>query len=238
MCRLFGLRARGPVDPSALLSRLRPFGSEHAHGWGLAWYDREEVYLHKETCAAIASETFADLAAGLRPTLLVCHLRRATQGEVTPPNTHPFRRGAWTFAHNGNVDRAHVLALGDLRREELEGQTDSEAFFLWLRRCIEREGGDVPAGVARAVAPLAPEHYHAVNFLLSDGETLYAYRDASIRHDAYSLYAAPLVDSAGTEMVAVSSERLTDDAQAWSMLGLGELLVIAPDGCIRSERIR
>lgn len=65
--------------------------------------------------------------------------------------------------------------------------------------------------------------HKAINFILSDGKTLYAYRDASSDvshfHHYYSLNYLKKKDE-----LVISSEPLTEEN--WHLLSLGELLII------------
>ena len=70
------------------------------------------------------------------------HLRWATPGlPVIDVNTHPFRYGDYTFAHNGAIhpqDRLGEMLPAEWERR-LAGTTDSERYFLHMMwRLAER----------------------------------------------------------------------------------------------------
>ena len=160
-------------------------------------------------------------------------------------NCHPFQHGDWLFAHNGRIEPIDSLRakLSDHYRRAVLGETDSEVFFYWILQNIDRCEGDAVAGIR--VAVLGLEEYTGLNFLLSDGERLLAYREAKSEEDYYSLYY--LVRGPGTpgpeemrskevgslihsrklreeKAVLVSSERLT--GEEWHAIELGYLLVV------------
>lgn len=191
MCRLFGLLANQPVDVEfALVSSAKPFqsfGQKHPSGWGMGWYQDDTPSITKEPLPAHESDAIVRAATDVYSNLTIAHVRFATCGELTRENCHPFGFGKWLFAHNGGLNRNTLLERLDERHiAALEGQTDSEVFFHWILQNIER-AGEVPAGLRASLS--AVQDYSGLNFLLTDGQSLYAYRDASKRHDYYSLFA-------------------------------------------------
>jgi len=259
MCRLLGIRANKPVDLNFSMTGFRPYGAEHSDGWGIGWYERGETHLYKEPLAATTSLSYLEHSANAVSDIFLCHVRKATQGANCLENSHPFRQDPWLFAHNGNVDRSLLLALTGAKKHELEGATDSEVLFIWLLRCIKAETGDVPAGLARALKLIGRTHFSCLNFLLSDGQRLFAYRDATCKPDYYSLYfvdrhpgnfhqataalakeTEAFVESLrarNERAIVVCSERLTGEHEPWQLLGLGELLTVQADLKTSLEKI-
>ncbi len=75
---------------------------------------------------------------------VLAHVRKATQGEKTVLNCHPFQYGRWVFAHNGDIPEFEKYRERMLRevapglRRFILGDTDSEAvFFIFLSRLAE-----------------------------------------------------------------------------------------------------
>ena len=131
---------------------------------------------------------------------MVAHIRRATQGVLSPLNSHPFQYGRWIFAHNGNVkkfaDHRSEL-IGRLHphfRRFVLGDTDSEVFFYLLLTHMERRravhtldfGIEELASAARAaldeitelVGPFLPKPTEPgvdetfLTFLMTDGRII------------------------------------------------------------------
>jgi glutamine amidotransferase len=248
MCRLFGIRANRPVDVEfSLLAGPSPFcrlGNKHPDGWGVGWYVDGESVIKKEPVAAGDSELFRAAVAVVESSIVITHVRKATEGAKTRENCHPFRHTKWLFAHNGGLNRAQLLRqLQGEWRERLEGQTDSEVLFRWLLQNVAQEG-NIVLGLKRAVQAVPPG-FSSLNFLLADGESLYAYRNASRRKEYYSLFylrRAP-IDSQleelrskevkallhskalrGERAVLECSERLTEES--WQPIPLGHLLEV------------
>ena len=203
MCRLFGFRSavvsrahRSLIEAqNALAEQAR----EHPHGWGIGWFSGNDAYVVKRDAAAASDDTFREAAERLSSNTLVAHVRRATVGGVSDWNTHPFRIGRWLFAHNGNIegfsrmaDRMRAATPESLGKRRL-GETDSEAFFLFLLGKFASRGVDVsgagpaaPESVAESAREaLAEVREWAVelgepapimNFLLTNGADFFAQR--------------------------------------------------------------
>ena len=249
MCRLLGIIANKPVDlrfslvegPKTIMS----MSCWNPDGWGLGWYGDDGIpVIVKEPRQASESKLYHRTAAEGRSRIFVAHVRRATTGTtLSYENCHPFAEGSWIFAHNGSIKNYESLieCLTEPHREAIMGQTDSEILFHWILQNIEA-CGSVIDGVKAAIRKI--QSYTALNFLLSDGKRLYAYRDATTCTDYYTLYwlvrypSAPgplevrstevrvLLESKalrGERAVLVCSERLTDEA--WKETPLGNLLV-------------
>lgn len=251
MCRLFGLRANQPVDVEFSLTAgpttFRQLGTKHPNGWGIGWYEGNVPVVKKEPLSAASSQKITQIATQVISSLVIAHVRKATCGEDSEANTHPFRHENWLFAHNGAINNHNsLLQKLDLpHRGALQGQTDSEVYFHWILQNIERTKSVID-GLREALKDIAD--FSGLNFILTDGTNLYAYRNASKNHGYYSLFYLqrnPKVDSVGEfhsvevqallrskslrgeRAVLVCSEKLTDEA--WEEIPLCSLLVVSND---------
>jgi predicted glutamine amidotransferase len=249
MCRLFGVKANRPVDVQfSLVSGSIPFqsfGRKNPHGWGLGWYENGNAQRFVEPLPADKSRNFGPVTNSVESAVVLGHVRYASHGLPAEQNCHPFQHGKWLFAHNGSVGNYDKLRrrLSHDHAAAIKGETDSEVYFHWLLQNIERDGGNFAAGVKAALSGV--EDYTGLNFVLSDGENLYAYRNNSSGNQAYNLFylqrspsqLAPmylcskelgtLIDSkalSGEKAVLVCSEKLTDED--WKLLPLGSLLTV------------
>lgn len=165
MCRLYGFLSNWPTKVECSLvyaqnalmlqSRRDLRGVSHADGWGLAYYHGDEFHLTKDSVQAYGSLHFAEAAARAYAEAVVAHVRRATVGEISVANTHPFHHGSWTFAHNGTLapypriqPRLARETAADLDHRR-EGNTDSEAVFYWLLTRMRQAGVALDCPVAR-----------------------------------------------------------------------------------------
>jgi hypothetical protein len=99
----------------------------------------------------------------------------------------------WTFAHNGNVDKALLYDL--IGEEYLQNNpptgsgivecdpsdsslvVDSELLFIYLMKRIEENNWDVTQGITEGIITIFVRDISATyNFLLSDGYNLWAFR--------------------------------------------------------------
>lgn len=168
MCRLFGFRSvlDSQVHRSLVTAdnALGVQSRDHPHGWGVAYYLGCAPHVVKSAASALTDKLFHRVSGIVTSQTVLAHVRRATQGDVTTINCHPFQYGRWTFAHNGNVRdfRLHREALLDrtpagLRRFIL-GETDSEALFhLLLGHMARRHDVHGPAFPVDALADAARE---------------------------------------------------------------------------------
>jgi glutamine amidotransferase len=216
VCRIFGCVASEPVSVRhELLAAPNPLirqSEHHDSGWGMAVYERAdggEPDLIRVPEAAHAGGQF-EQATAARGRIFNVHVRRATMGGLSLANTHPFVLGPYSFGHNGTIIDYPVLGVSGA-----EGDTDSEHFFRLLMSRLDLRDltGSLRATVAEVV-DASP--FSGVNFLLSDGLRLYAYR----------LGVFDLFWLSRPGQLIVSSERITDEA--WHTVQQDVLLVLDP----------
>jgi predicted glutamine amidotransferase len=233
MCRLLGIVADEPTEFHPWLCAaprsLAFLSNEHRDGWGIAVYGEAVGWtVRKEVLSAYADPRFHDASACSRGDMLLAHVRRRTVGPVSLENTHPFLRGPWVFGHNGTIEDVERLraTASATRLDEIRGSTDSEIFFAYLLTRLDRVGGSgstdtrranaaaIDAALVDAVVEAAsrPES-EAYNFMLADGDTLYAFRRGRTLH---------LHETAAS--VQVASEAVTDEP--WVSVEDGTLLKV------------
>jgi glutamine amidotransferase len=229
MCRLFGLISGSDVDVRYwMLTAVRPFvgfANVHCHGWGIGWYENGAARVEKEPVPALGSQKFNETAKNSRSHLFVCHLRKATHGEQTYSNSQPFNSGKWVFAHNGTLGRRYLITKLTRAGRSIEGETDSEVYFHWLIQNLEKNGVE---GFRFAIDEVRKRAFTALNFILSDGRSLYAYWEqapsAKVPYkDYYQLYLSELTEP--ERAVAVCSERLDD--KEWHPIPHQSLLIVS-----------
>jgi len=196
LCRLFGLISDKKADVALeffgghrgihLQSRYNP------HGWGFGWYENGKPVVYKEPLPLYRSPIARKIAYrhSLQTNLVISHVRLATEGDIAVTNTHPFSYSKYIFAHNGHVDKIALKKLLDEEyRERILGDTDSEVYFHWLLMHIE-ETNDTLVGLKRGVREIIEDNikYRSINFVLSDGNRLYAFRSYREKPENYTLY--------------------------------------------------
>lgn len=207
MCRLFGFRSviQSQVHRSLVSAdnALMQQSDRHPDGWGVAYYHAGAPHVIKSVSTAMDDHLFQRVSGIVASETVLAHLRKATQGELSIINTHPFQFGQWTFAHNGNVRgfaqiRPRVLErIPPVLRRYILGDTDSEALFYLLlghmaRRCELSRAGypleDVLEAVKTTVAEVVelagdvctvddgPPTESFLTFVLTNGTTMVAHQ--------------------------------------------------------------
>lgn len=186
MCELFAVSSDRPATLRYRLSEFATHGGQrfaNRDGWGIVFTQERDAYLFKEPAAASASP-LEHMVANHAPSsrLMMAHVRRATTGEPSLCNTHPFRRTiagqARHFAHNGSLPDLAEYYRHDAATENRIGDTDSELAFLLL---LERLAA-LPPGASRYERFICFTDFCAemrafgdANFLYNEGETLYVH---------------------------------------------------------------
>jgi len=221
MCRVFGCVAAEPVSiRHELLEAENPLirqSEEHDSGWGMAVYERtggQQPQLVRFPEAAHADDGFVT-ATELRGRIFNVHVRRATMGELSLENTHPFCLGNYTLGHNGTIVRYPRLLEPGMRRPK--GDTDSEHLFNRLMHDFD------PADPAESLretmrAVVESSSFSGLNVLFGDGEKLYAYR--------LGLFELHWLARPGQLLVA--SEEVTDEP-GWHSVQQDVLLTLDPE---------
>jgi predicted glutamine amidotransferase len=165
MCRLFGFRSVIPSQVHrSLLAAENALGvqsNQHPDGWGVAFYIDGAPHVTRSPSTALGDALFHRLSGVVASETVLAHVRKATQGDKTVFNCHPFQHGRWVFAHNGDIPRfeelrSALLELVDPRlRRFVMGDTDSEVvFFVFLSELSRIAGAARRPELAHAMAAL------------------------------------------------------------------------------------
>jgi predicted glutamine amidotransferase len=248
MCQLFALNCNVPAAVTFAFTGFSLRGGltgEHADGFGVAFHDGE-------VCRTFIDEgraSDAPLAEFLRQhpyraRTVLAHIRKATQGAVKLSNCHPFVREwqgrQWSFAHNGDLKDFQPCLNGQVLPV---GSTDSERAFCWMLQTLRRRFGARREQNWRQLAPVIAElaghvaRHGRFNFLLSDGEALYAHCSTRLHwlRRAHPFPTAQLVDrnlaldlsvanGEGDRMTLIATEPLTCN-ELWEPFNENELRV-------------
>lgn len=251
MCRLLGIVTAAPYEFGLVLREaprsMAILSREHRDGWGLATHAGARGYewaVQRSVLTADEDAGFTELARRARGRLLIAHVRQKTVGPLAAVNTHPFHHGPWVFAHNGTVkDLAWTERhAAPERLAERRGATDSELFFAYLLTRLDEAGVTLEAAtrrtddaVRRAVLEATGrDDFGTVNFLLSNGDAIYASRFGRPLHllerapsdaDFQEAEEAGEVPIEHRRCVVVASEPLTDER--WTPIEQGAMLRLA-----------
>jgi glutamine amidotransferase len=251
MCQLLGLNANVPTDLMFSFTGFSTRAEEHRDGFGIAFFEGAGVRLFVDSQSARTSPV-ADVVRRfpIRSCNILAHIRKATKGRVALENTHPFVRELfgryWSFAHNGTLEgyAPHLHAAF-----HPVGQTDSERAFCWLMQELAKSHAGLPpvAELTRTLAELVPRiaAHGTFNFLLSNGEALWAYCSTRLHHVVrqHPFARASLQDEDVTvdfadltsprdRVAVVVTEPLTHD-ETWTPFAPGEIRVFVDGAPLR-----
>lgn len=208
-------------------------------GFGVAWYGADaEPGLYRDVLPAWSDGNLADLCRMVEARLFLAHVRASTVGETSRVNCHPFRHGAISFMHNGQIGefdrvrRGLEASLPDDLYAARKGSTDSEVFFLLLlsHGLATDPLGAVQRTLAQIEAAQGPlRQPNRITCALSDGQTICAFRTSSDGKSP-SLYVGTDLDTGGT---VLASERLDDTAGRWQPVGEGMFVECGLQGVVR-----
>jgi predicted glutamine amidotransferase len=248
MCQLFALSSHAPAAITFSFTGFSARGGQtgpHRDGYGVAFHDGPVCRTFIDDGAASDAPQARFLREHpIRARLVLAHVRRATQGAVGLANSHPFVREwlgrHWSFCHNGDLQGFHPRLDG---HDQPIGSTDSERAFCWMLQTLRRQFHGQGAPGWRQLAPLLAElagqvaRHGRFNFLLSDGEVLYAHCSTRLHwlRRVHPFRRATLVDHAlsmdlsavntpSDRMALLATEPLTRD-EHWQPFKAGELRV-------------
>ena len=188
MCELFAMSARHPSTISLSLEEFSKHGGlsgPHKDGWGVVWYEDGDARLIKEAHPAATSPCVRFVQDyPFTSSLAMCHIRKATQGDVATRNCQPFLRELGgklhSFAHNGDLSGLPSDDRFGISTFQPIGETDSEwAFCALLDRLRPHWKHGRPELQARldAISNFAKDlrTMGPANFLYSDGDVLFVH---------------------------------------------------------------
>lgn len=246
MCQLLGICANREVDIHLSFREWTHRGKHHPHGYGFVWWHGRQIQRVRDAISLIRAANSGAAQAGIeavhaaRSRIFVAHVRLASVGPRDGRNTHPFQapfgNRDFAFAHNGTV---REVLKRKLRHRTPEGQTDSEHAFLWMLEQLEAPSA---LSFSRRLKDLADgiRPLGRFNFLMSDGEMLWAYADDALHvlerrppfggqvvrlpEERYDICLEE-VKAPGERAVLVATEPLTDEP-GWKRLPAGTLTVL------------
>jgi len=245
-----GMSANVPTDICFSFAGLMQRGGgtgPHRDGWGIAFYEGKGARCFHDPNPSVDSR-IADLVKEhpIKSQVVISHIRQANVGNICLENTHPFQRElwgrTWTFAHNGQLDKA--LFDKPLAFYHPVGTTDSEYAYCWLLGELRQQFPEKPDDLSR-VSSFIQERCDELrqlgvfNMLLTESSFLWAYCTTKL---SWITRRAPFGQASLTDcdmsvdfgqettpndiVTVVATEPLTDD-EVWTALQPGELMALA-----------
>ena len=205
MCQLLALNCFNPTDASFSFTGFSQRGGRtgnHTDGWGMAFFEGKGLRLFVDHQSA-AHSPVADFLRRypIKSRNIIAHVRKATAGDVSLENVHPFTRELWghhwVFAHNGHLTDFAPHLHGHFTPV---GQTDSEQAFCWLLQELSKSHATMPSTgeLTLTLQELIPKisRHGTLNMVLSNGLALWAHASTKLHHveRAYPFGEATLAD--------------------------------------------
>ena len=186
------------------------------------------------------------------PRLAIGHIRNTSSG-ITPltGDPHPFDRVKigkhWLFEHNGSIDKSILINLirpaylaanpvqyGDVVTA-WDDVIDTDLYFIFVLQTLEDLNWQVKPALAYAIRRLRdaiPNGSERLNFVLTDGTTIWAYKEGSVTYTLYYLY-----NTTGTPYSVVASQYPTAVQGNWVALNNGQMVTLRQVGAPVVETI-
>jgi predicted glutamine amidotransferase len=220
----------GDLDPFLELA------CEHKDGWGLGFRTQNgAVEAVKDPERGDRSGQLHALLNASATDAALLHLRMASQSfPLTLANTHPFGDAGIAFAHNGDFTPSTALdgVIGPDLLATAEGDTDSERFYLAVRRRMD-DGLDSAQAIMQTADDIRSQadRFVSLNCLLLTPTALFAYTE----HDRHS----EVIDRRGpgyfgihyrqeADKVVVASTGWPQPEPRWTALPERHVLEITP----------
>jgi glutamine amidotransferase len=197
MCQLLAMNSRLPASLTLSFTGFSQRGGctdHHADGWGIAFFGADDGQPGKGVRCFVDSESASSSPIAqmlcsypINSHNVVAHVRKATVGEITLENSHPFVRELWgrywVFAHNGDLKGFNPPLHGSFHPV---GNTDSELAFCWLLQQLSKSHASVPSVdeltlTLRELVPQIAKH-GTFNFLLSNGQAMWAHASTKLHY--------------------------------------------------------
>jgi len=191
MCQLLGMNANTPTDVTFSFTGFAQRAghtADHTDGWGIAFFEDKGLRHFVDHERAVDSPVAALIRRyPIKSRNVIAHIRKATQGEVSLENCHPFVRELWgrywVFAHNGDLKDFRPRLHASFHPV---GSTDSEHVFCWLMQELAKSHAGMPSvaeltlTLRELAAQIAP--HGTFNFLLSNGQALWAHASTHLHY--------------------------------------------------------
>ena len=177
MCQLLGVSSNKKVDVQFTIREFHCRGKDNPHGWGFAFHQDGDWKIIKES-SSLSAKDIKEEQFKFKSKTIIGHVRFISCGSQSHLNTHPFKINNWAFAHNGTVSGIMKDPQFALTAFKPEGKTDSEYAFCYLLDMINNNPKNIKEVLEAAALKI--KQYGNFNFLLSDGNTVFAYGDDSL----------------------------------------------------------
>jgi predicted glutamine amidotransferase len=139
----------------------------HTDGFGIAWKGQSSGWKIYKQPKLYTEDTHLDSVLDSIPNnLVIAHIRKKTQGDVSMENTHPFHYDGQIFAQNGKIAdfEKHLPLLKSYIHtpllSKIGGETDTEYLFFMFLSCkkyLEQQTKRLRKNTTRKIQTKMPE---------------------------------------------------------------------------------
>jgi predicted glutamine amidotransferase len=186
MCELFACSSSSPINVHFSLEEFSKHGGKtagHKDGWGICYYDENDVRRFRGMHPAYCSEELNFLKKhNIISKTIISHIRKASVGNISLHNTQPFirelRGDVFSFIHNGLV-LSDFPKLTPLSHFTPIGKTDSEKVFCTLLNNLALQNQIDYQTIKGVFIDLVNQLKDdgPSNIILSNGTYIFAYSD-------------------------------------------------------------
>ncbi len=206
----FSKMSQGKYELNELNTKKAKF--KHDSGWGVVYKEKNKYSLYKSTHPSWKDKNLKEF---FNKKIFLLHARKAVIGSKKIANTHPFRKKykgkEWFFCHNGTIK-------DNLQQyKNLEGNTDSEKFFLYLLKNLNKK--KQISSIESSIEKL--KNYSSLNSFLLNKNNLYIIN----KYKKYPKYYTLKISKKANGII-ISSEILPEISSSWKKLQNGQILRI------------
>ena len=196
----------------------------NADGFGFVWWNEARAESYINTRPIWSDSNLPSLARNLASHGWLACVRSATPGQsIHEGNTQPFiSSDGWAFMHNGLLGGFHKDLRESFHRHlpaetfvQLQGDCDSEYWFMLLRRHMDKEDTipDAMRAAGNELQRMLPDKQRALlNTVLSDGKDMFICRHA-LHDKCPSLYYR--IGGDGFSGAAICASEPFDQSDSW-----------------------
>ena len=242
------IQAQLETDPNS----IKVLSYTNANGWSVGYYTdvNSEPIVNRGKNPAYSDPLFdaavAEVASAA-PRIVVSHVRNCSSGLCNIPNPHPFERVTkngeyWLLGHNGTIDKSVLLSL--IRSDYLKANPpvngtdqsqwiDSELYFIFMMQTIEDYNYNIKPALGHVIQCLCdkiPGTGEQLNFFLTDGTTLWGYRQGKSLYYFYN--------KSGTLYSVLASQYTSSSQGGWITMSDGQLVTMNQSSAPVVENIK
>jgi len=248
------IQAQLLTDPNS----LKNLSQNNPNGWSVGYYTdgSSAPIVNRGEDSAYIDPLFdkaVTTAANNTPPIVVSHVRHCSSGLCDIPNPHPFERTIdgklWLMGHNGTINKSVLLSL--IRPDFLTANPpvygtdqshwiDSELYFIFMQQTLIDDNYNVKLALGHVIQSLCdkiPGTGEQLNFFLTDGTTLWGYRQGESLYYSYNTYYDNTTNM-NIPYSVLASQYTSSSQGSWIKMSDGQLVTMSKNAAPVVEYIQ